>query len=261
MFAQTQDDFATALLDPEQPVPAVLTSHSTAHPVKRFAVYRNNVVVGLVNALRSRFPATERIVGGEFFLAMARAFVAAHPPRSKIIAEYGNDFPVFIAQFPPVQGLRYLPDVARLEAARTRAYHAADAAPIDAAELQNLGSEALFALKVTLHPSLAIVRSRHPIVTIWAMNSGELELGPIDEDLAEDALVIRPQFDVLVRKLPQGGAAFLRALSACLALGEAAQRAAQTAPDFDLAANFAGLIGSGAMSGISHPGQLKDRLP
>src|SRR5262245_42138387 len=82
MFAQARDDFAAALLDPDRPVPAALTAHNGVHPRKRFAVYRNNVVVSLINALRTRFPATEAILGAEFFFATARSFVAAHPPRS-----------------------------------------------------------------------------------------------------------------------------------------------------------------------------------
>ncbi len=88
----------------------------------------------LIDALRTKFPATERIVGEEFFRAMARVFVIAHPPRSKILHTYGDDFGDFIAAFEPAAELAYLADVARLEAARTRAYHAADATPLTPAD-------------------------------------------------------------------------------------------------------------------------------
>jgi hypothetical protein len=251
MFAALQIEFATALLDADRAVPGALTAHTSRAPVKRFAVYRNNVVVGLVNALRSRFPATERIVGEDFFFAMARLFVAAHPPRSKILSNYGDELPGFIAAFAPAAELRYLPDVAELEAARTRAYHAADAAPVEPGELALLDPAKLGEMRVTLHPSLQIVRSRFPIVTIWAMNSGEMPLGPVDETQGEDALVLRPAYEVGVRRLPQGGAAFLLALSDGATLGAAAQAALAETADFDLTANLAGLIGSGAMTGFA----------
>ncbi len=127
MFAPTQASFATALLDAGKPVPEGVTSHTADRPARRFAVYRNNVVAGLVKALGTRFPALSRIVGEEFFNAMARVFVIAHPPRSPLLMTYGDDFPDFIADFEPAAELPYLADVARLEAARTRAYHAADA--------------------------------------------------------------------------------------------------------------------------------------
>ena len=63
---------------------------------------------------------------------MARAFVAATPPRTPVLTTYGDEFAEFIAAFEPARELAYLADVARLEAARTHAYHAADAVPVDA---------------------------------------------------------------------------------------------------------------------------------
>lgn len=250
-FASAQGEFAAALLDAGRPLPVGLTSHSSTWPTSRFAVYRNNVVFGLVRALRTRFPVVERIVGEEFFAGMARIFVAAHPPRSPLLMRYGDDFADFISDFAPAAELAYLPDVARLEAARTRAYHAADAERLDASILQKLVVSALPQLRVLLHPSVEILRSRHPIVTIWAMNSGEAGLGAIDENEAQDALVMRADADVLVRLLPPGGAAFLGALANRSTLGEAAQLAASEDGRFDLTVNLAGLIGSGILAGIA----------
>lgn len=251
MFAELQTDFAQALLDPDRPVPAELTSHSVRHPQKRFAVYRNNVVVSLVNALRAKFPATERIVGDEFFAAMARLFVSAYPPGSKILHTYGDDFGDFIAAFEPAAELPYLADVARLEAARTRAYHAADAEPLTASEFSDLDPQSIGTLRLTLHPSLQVLRSPYPVVTIWAMNAGEIELGPVDPDAAEDALILRPTLGVTVRSLPPGGAAFLLALADGATLAEAAANAASDDARFDLTANLAGLVGSGAVSAFT----------
>jgi len=261
MFAAIQTEFAQSLLDSDRPVPAPVVAYNSRSPARRFAVYRNNVVVGLVNALRARFPATERIVGDEFFAAMARVFVTTRPPRSPLLMRYGDDFADFIAAFELASGLPYLPDVARIEAARTRAYHAVDRDPIDPARLRAVDPEALQDARITLHPSTEILRSRFSAVTIWAMNSGEAELAPVDDDRAEDALVLRPGFQVLVRMLPPGGAVFLRQLSAGGTLGAAAQTAALTEPQFDLAANLAGLIGSGVMADLILDSTNKDRSP
>jgi hypothetical protein len=247
MFASIQTDFAQALLDPDRAVPNELISHTARHPQKRFAVYRNNVVVSLVNALRAKFPATSRIVGDDFFAAMAHAFVSAHPPRSKILHIYGDDFGDFIAAFEPAAGLPYLADVAHLEAARTRAYHAADAQPLTPEAFANIEPQSVGMLRLTLHPSLQVLRSAHPVVTIWAMNADEMELGPVDLYAAEDALVLRPELAVTVRALPPGGAAFLLALSSGATLADAAADAASDDARFDLTANLAALIGSGAV--------------
>ncbi len=234
-------------------VPHGVTADNAANPARRFAVHRNNVVAGLVKVLKSHFPAVEKIVGEEFFVAMARTFVVAAPPRTPMLATYGDNFPAFIAAFEPARELAYLADVARLEAARTRAYHAADATPVDASQFAALDAYTVGGIHIDLLPSTEIVRSPHPIVTIWAMNSGEQELAPIENWCGEDALVFRRYLDVEVRVLPPGGAAFLLALAGGRSLGEAAEAALADYPEFDLTRSLAGLIGLGLVRDIVHP--------
>lgn len=257
MHADTQSEFAGALLDPARAVPEDVTSHTGPRPAKRFAVYRNNVTVSLVDALRARFPAIERLVGDEFFAAMACIFVREHPPRLPILSVYGDEFPDFLERFPPMAELPYAGDVARLEAARTRAYHAADAAPLPREALQDVAAASIAQIGFTLHPSLQIVRSRHPIVTIWAMNSGEMTAGPVDTGISEDALILRPLLAVAVRKLPAGGAAFLTALRDGKQLSQAAEAAFADSPSFDLTANLAGLFASGLVTAL-RPGPAEE---
>jgi len=242
MIASFEALVSEALLDPERPLPPGLGAPQPQSARRRFAVHRNNMVAGLVSGLRDRFPVVEKIVGEEFFAAMARAFVRQCPPRSPLLAGYGDELAGFLAAFAPARELPYLADVARLEAARTRAYHAADIAPLDVAAFAALGPDAVEATRLELHPSVEIVRSPHPIVTIWAMNSGERKLAPIDDWRAEDALVARPHLQVEVRALPAGGAAVVLALAGGARLGEAAARALRECRDFDLTLNLAGLI-------------------
>ena len=144
---------------PRNRFPDEVITDNGAMPARRFAVHRNNVVAGLVKALQTRFPAVRKIVGEDFFAAMARIFVAQRPPRTPMLAIYGDEFATFIAAFEPARELAYLADVARLEAARTRAYHAADAAPVERGEFAALDPNAVGRIRVALHPSIEIVRS------------------------------------------------------------------------------------------------------
>jgi hypothetical protein len=253
VIAPFEATFADALLDAERPIPCGITAHNAAIPTRRFAVHRNNMVAGLVKALKSRFPAVERIVGEEFFAATARVFVMERPPRSPMLAIYGDEFAAFIAAFEPARELAYLADVARLEAARTRAYHAADATPVDAGQFAALDARTVGGIRIDMHPSAEIVRSRYPIATIWAMNSGEQELAPIENWRGEDALVVRPYLDVEVRTLPPGGAAFLLALAEGRSLDQATEVAFADDSNFDLIGNLAGLICSGLVRDIVLP--------
>jgi hypothetical protein len=74
----------------------------------------------LTEALKDAFPAVHRIVGPEFFQAMARAYIVLEPPRSPILLDYGAGFPDFIGEFEPAAVLPYLADVARIERAWRR---------------------------------------------------------------------------------------------------------------------------------------------
>jgi len=250
LVAERQEAFAAALLDPSRPVPPGLTGPDGQPSRKRFTVYRNNVVVGLIEALTANFPAVCRIVGEAFFHAMARAFVTLHPPASPILLDYGAGFPDFIATFEPAAPLSYLADVARIERAWIEAYHSREAGPLSPAAFAAVPVERVSDLRLELHPSLRIVRSGIPALTIWRMNVGDGVPGPVDLDAGgEDALVVRPAADVEVRAMPPGGAEFVRALACGGSLGEATKSALRASPGFDLATHLAALIAAGAFAG------------
>lgn len=250
-----QSAFAAALLNPALPPPAGLAA--PADVVQRFNVYRNNVVFGLVRALAAGFPATERIVGAEFFAAMAREYVLAQPPFSPVLLHYGDTLPDFIAAFAPAAELPYLADVARLEMLRSRAHHAADADSLPPAMLARLDPASLQEMHVTLHPACAWLRSEHPVATIWAMNSDVLPLTEIAAWAPEDVLVLRVGHGLTqrvdIRRLPPGAAAFLDDLRDDRPLGDAALSAFAEVPDFDLPAALAALFTDGLITTIRMP--------
>lgn len=251
MWPMLQSSFAAALTDLHELAPPGVRSW-TGTSRRRFAVYRNNVVTGLVDALAARFPVAQRIVGEAFFAAMAQVFVARCPPASPALLEYGGAFAQFVQGFEPAFELPYLPDVIRLEDARVRAYHARDAEPLSRDDLASIPLDRLAALAFDMHPSTALVRSPYPIVTIWAMNVGELELAPIEDWSGEDALVVRPELSVHVHRLPAGGAAFVERLLAGDTLGVAAQTAMLESAEFDLVATLTTILSAGLLTSIGN---------
>lgn len=230
-----------ALLDPAAAVPAGVGPYAPAALDRRFAVYRNNVAVSLVEALARRFPAVCAIVGDEFFRAMAWEFVLASPPRSPVLLSYGEAFPDFLQSFAPVADLPYVADVARLEIARGQAHHAVDASPITAEALA-LVDPRRPGVRVAIHPAVRLIRSAHPVVTLWAMNSGEREPAAIDDWSGEDAVVARPVHQVFVHRLAPGGFAFLQALRDGQTLEAAMMAGFADGEDFDASAALADLV-------------------
>ncbi len=249
-LAERQADFTAALLDPARPAPPGLVGPDGEDSARRFAIYRNNVSVALIGALEANFPATCRIVGEEFFHAMARAYALLAPPASPILLDYGAGFPDFIARFAPADPLPYLADVARIERSWTEAYHAPEAQPLDPAMLSCVPADEAAKLCFTLHPSVRIVRSPFPALTIWRMNVADGVPAPVDLDSGgEDTLVTRPDAEVEVRSVPAGGAEFIEALAQGHHLVEAAKAGLRVAAEFDLAANLTALLGAGVFVG------------
>ncbi|MCX7287886.1 MAG: DNA-binding domain-containing protein [Rhodobacterales bacterium] len=239
-----QADFVRALLDPEAAVPAGLVDPKGRPAPKRFSVYRNNVAASLTRALEASFPTVRKLVGEAFFAAMAGVFLRAHPPQSRILMLYGDEFPGFLEGFPPAAGLGYLPDVARLDQVMRESYHAADSQPLPEAEFQHLLRSDIAALRLELAPSLRLVRSRWPVVSIWTANA---EGGPAPGPDAEDALILRPDFDPRPHLLPRGGGAFVQGLLDGLPLGESLDLAASAS---DLPEILSLLISGRAIVGV-----------
>ncbi len=97
-FETTIRAFSAALDDPSAATPPMTRGRMGAPDARRFAVYRNNVAVGLIAALEARYPVSRRIAGEELFRAMARAFAHANRPRSPVMIAYGGKFPEFVGE-------------------------------------------------------------------------------------------------------------------------------------------------------------------
>jgi len=251
-LAAMQSAFAEALLRSDLSVPAAVAGGASLRRDRRFAVYRNNMKASLAAALAARFPVVERLVGGEFFRAMALVFVERRPPDSPVLAEYGAGFAGFVDTFEPAADLPYLADVARLEWARHVAWHAADAEPIAIDRLAAVTVERLDSVSLALHPAVGVVASAFPVASIWTTNALDEETRSIGSDLpGEIALVTRPGLEVFVNVLPAGADVLLGMLAAGGALGEAVAAAEQTRSGFDAATALSVLFRSGAVATLS----------
>lgn len=245
-MSEVLDRFAAALVDPAEAVPVGVNGRRAVTDAKRFAVYRNNVHVSLVEALAKRYPVVARLVGDDFFRGMARVYVASHKPASPLLIHYGADFADFIAGFAPAASIGYLADVARLESAWLEAYHAADAAPLAIASLLALPPERLPGLRLRSHPATRLVVSRFPVGSIWSAHRSD-PVQPVGHARPETVLVVRPVADVGVHVLPAGDTGFIAALLDGQSVAEAA---AAAGPDTAPAQVLAGLIGLGAFHAI-----------
>ncbi|VTU29936.1 hypothetical protein H6CHR_03295 [Variovorax sp. PBL-H6] len=241
------DAFAQALFAPGTVTDPVVRQLA-AQPA--FAVYRNTVMKGCIDALEANFPAVARLVGSEWFRAAAALHAAASPPHDGRLLHYGERFADFLEHFKPAAELPYLPGVARLDALWREAHAAGNAPQLDAAWLARHAPERLGTMVLRLHPATRWAWfDEQPIYSIWARNRGEDCCE--DEELVwrgEGALITRPADAVTWHPIGWAGCVFLDACAAGLPLGNAAEQALALDAATDLAALLESLLRAGAFT-------------
>ena len=245
-----QTGFSNAVRNPDVATPAGLVGPDGLPSEKRFSVYRNNVMSSLIDAMGANFPAIKRLVGDEFFASLAREFIIESPPEQPMLFLYGNRFPEFLEQFPPVEEFPYLADVARVEFAWLQSYHAADIAVLDAAKLGSVPPEKVGQSMFKLHPAAWIFRSIWPAATLMDRNREGLDCSDIDLGNGEDILITRPVLDVQTRILPLGGYEFLNALAVGATLEAAARSSMESVDEFDFSSQITGMLECGVFCEI-----------
>ncbi|MGK0249152.1 MAG: hypothetical protein ACI910_001889 [Oleispira sp.] len=166
----------------------------------RLGIYRHSILGGISSALMGIYPVCTRLVGDTFFTHMVAGYLRKYPSESADMGDYGEflaDYlETFLVKINQHQGLKYLPDVARLEWLWHQAFNAAELSIELPAELSNgLGDEAIIPLSelvripveqqgrivFKLQPSLGLLSSIYPIHDIWQANQVESDQAEWDQ--------------------------------------------------------------------------------
>ena len=239
---------------PDDRLPELIDSHGLAAE-RRLQVSRNNVFIGLMEALQALYPVVEKLVGETFFRQAARRYVAEHPSRSGNILDYGDRFPEFLSAAPGLEALPYLPEIAALEWNVHRAFHAADAGSLEPAALAAVPPERFDALCLALHPTSHLAASRHPLFDIWQLATGQGSLEKVDLDRGPDRLlVLRRGLRPELHRLSEGEYLLLSGLAAGRTLGESYGEAAGCRGGLDLQEALARQFRLGTFTGFSLAG-------
>jgi len=248
----SQSQFTRAMMDASQPVPDGVSDAQNRPAGSRFNVYRNNIAVSLTEAMHAAFPVIAKLLGKENMDGLSGLYLRAHPPSSPLMMFYGAHFPDFLSGMEQLNHLGYLADVARLELALRRAYHAADASPIAADALAKLSPDALMQSQIILAPCVQVIPSAWPICDIWHFNT--TKDAPKPKAVAQDVLITRPEFDPIPQPLPAGGAAWISALMQGACFGDAHETVLNLTPEFDLGATLTLLLQGGAIINLENRG-------
>ena len=230
-LAAGQQAFATALLDGA----AALPPFAGAALPQRFALYRGTMSATWRRTLGNAYPVVLALVGDEFFGGLVRAYGRQYPSDSPDLNQFGACFADFLADFPHVAELPYLPDMARLEWAVHLAHYAPDAQGVAPGALAARQPQQLEESRWRLHPACRLLASRWRVTALWQAHQAGEGQGrfPQDMQVASHAAVCRPRWKAHVLELDEAAHAALLALQQGKTFGAALDAAFEHDENFD----------------------------
>jgi hypothetical protein len=212
-LAQLQARFAAGVLGEDRAILDALCTHGGLDAAQRFAIYRDAYHARLADALADTFGHSARYLGEERFDALARGYIAAHPPSAYSIRWYGAQLPRWLrCAFPQDVAVA---ELAALDWALRAAFDCADAAPLETAALAGLAPGDWDRVGFRLHPSLRLLTQHWNTVALWQALDAE-ETPPAARQLQQARVVavwrqgLQPHF----RTLDHAEDAALRSLRA-----------------------------------------------
>ncbi|MBV6423330.1 MAG: hypothetical protein NAOJABEB_01120 [Steroidobacteraceae bacterium] len=234
---ELQQRFIASLYDESTEIEGEICADGGIGAADRIAIYRNNLRAGFGKALALEFPVIAALCGADFFAILAREFQRAHPSASGDLHHIGGPFPPYLRQRFGTGEYAYFADVAELEWAREEAARAADAVALDVRTIGTTGVDAIPALKFRLAPSVRLVASRWPVLTIWEAHQGPGEVREVDLGAGpEQVLVRRSPAGLVLERITVADLAFLATLESGGTLGAAFDTALVADPAFGVAA-------------------------
>ncbi|BCS32621.1 hypothetical protein TBR22_A18350 [Luteitalea sp. TBR-22] len=212
-------------------------------PLRRLRIHRRHYLMSLTAVVTGRFPATAWLVGASRLEHAAVEFVEQCPPTMPCMAEYGDAFPAFLASWPELAALDYVPDFSALDWHLGRVSVCVDAAPVMRADLASFAADELLEQCVSLQDGCHYLEADWPVDALMSLYL---------RDASPDIWTLTPEpVCVQVRgsrgalqfqRLDRGSFVFRTALASGLTLGDAAARALTTDPRFDPGAALLGAL-------------------
>lgn len=215
-------------------------------PARRLAIHYRHYETSLADALMGRFPATGWFIGTETLESAVRLFVRAHPPSALCIAEYGQDFPTFVAALPGLERVPCLQAFADLDWHLGRLAVAVDLPAISRNSLAAIPPEHLADTKLTIQPGTHYLEASRPVDDL---------IGRYLANDVQDRIEL-PEMAVWLEVRGSRGAfrfarltpatfAFRASLASGMSIGDSAGRAWGADAAFDPGAALAQLVDSG----------------
>ncbi|MFT6332124.1 MAG: hypothetical protein ACJAW3_000451 [Lentimonas sp.] len=215
---------------------------------ERIKIYRNNVLVNLLNVLSAVYPIVKNLVGDGYFSILVGKYCQEFPSKSGNLDEYGQHFSKLIGQIKNQHKIYYLKDIARLEWFFHQSYFTKDVTGFDLESFQKLKEEELFKVKFDLHPSCYLIESQYPIFDIWNVVKESGQKLDLSKREGQFVLVERVGLEVKIENLAECEFLFLNRVQKKQNLYQIYEEVGSKFPDFDIGKVMNRFISSGLVS-------------
>jgi hypothetical protein len=244
----------------EAPAEDLLAPLAALGPAEQLRVYREGWFSRLLGILRGDFPGVAAAEGEEGFAALARGYLAAHPPRDPNITWIGDRFAEHLGATADPARREFLAELARLEWAVTTVFDRPDGPVLDPSALRGVPPERVAGARFPGAATAEVHSFRYPVQQyLDAVRRGERP--PIPGPAAGAVLVTREGTRVRRMPLDPAAEAAIRALHGGRTLAEAVDAALEAAGPEGAAdlpprvtAWFAEWAALGAFAGVELPG-------
>jgi len=247
-LAETQSQLRRAVVagDAAAIVPLLVGGRD---PQKRLAIHQRNYETSLVKALLGKFPATHWLVGTPFLMESAREFIRVRPSCAPCIAEYGGDFPAFLAMRPFAVRVPYLRWFAELEWHLGHVSIAVDQPALSLGDASILDGASLADATLATQPGVRYLQAPWPIDELIQLYLTEQAPEHFQLAAADVRLEIRGARGAFrINRLDAAEFEFRVAIQGGRTIGTAAELALQADAGFDAGRCFARLLTDGLVT-------------
>jgi hypothetical protein len=260
-LANYQEQFFSGLVNqPSADLLAQIATHSdqaSNEAALRMAVYQNNYAHSLREALKDSYPVVLRLIGEDFFHALAMEFIQSNPPQQASLQSYGLEFIKFISEHEQCQQLPFLTDIAHIEYLYIQCFHGPEQEAINLNHLLAEEENDLPNVVFTAHPNVHMISSDYPSLDIWYANlEDEVAEINLDECVPSRILIYRnDELQVETVQLNDMAYAFCHHLVMGQSISEAWDNLQDTSDqpldDDDLNGMLTYFLGLGVFTGLS----------
>jgi len=223
-------------------------------PKARLAIHRHHYQASLTRALMEKFPAVSWLTGEGFATDAAEAFVRQHPPAAPCIAEYGVDYPAFLARRAGAESLPYLRDFAELEWHVGQVSIAVEHRPLALERLGAIDASELADHRLTLQPGLRYCATAWPVDELLTLYLRDAAPERFAFEQASVQLEIRgARGEFKIERLAQPAFMFRTAIASGETIGAAAERVLDADASFDPGQALLRLVSAGLVIAIDKP--------